>query len=145
VYRRGGSIKAGKFEQGFARRLGSFNAHLHWPNAGGELKWALQVCYREGYVLNLSKAAEALQKPARIFERYWTESIGIFLREHELLAGPPIRQISQAEWRYLQLGAWTADVARNFAVYLEGVSARIFEMAEVGRLPSPRGLNATLP
>jgi hypothetical protein len=54
-----------------------------------------------------------------------------------LLADGPIQQLGRAEWRYLEGRRWTPPVRDAFREYLEEVATRIFQMVDVGRLPSP--------
>ena len=86
MHRQGSSLKPGKFQQGFAHRVCGYNSHMHWTSQSGERQGALRECFRGGYVLDLSSGMEAVRKPARIFERYWTESVAFFLHEYDLPA-----------------------------------------------------------
>jgi len=136
VHRRGASFKPGKFEQGFAARMNNYNAQLHRAPTDGSREWVFGKCIAAGYLLDLSELVQLVCAPARIFERYWTESVNVFLEENELLADPPVVQNGRAEWRYLQADRWTPRVNDALSEHLEGVAARILAMAHAGRFVS---------
>jgi|GEM_PF-2759614 len=136
VHGAGASMKPGKFEGGFGVRMLDYSKHLHrraTAEAGSEQ--VLQQCFGGGFLLDLSDQAFKVPNPARVFERYWTEAVNIFLKTNQLLADAPIKQLARAEWRYLKQGTWTSDVAVAFQTYLQEIAQRIFAMIEVGRLP----------
>jgi hypothetical protein len=137
IYPRGMSIKPGKFEKGFAVRVGNYHKHLHRERRRNVPISVLGECFVRGYWLDLSAVAPWVRSPARVFERYWTEAVNAFLAANELLAKPPVKQLARAEWRYLRRTNWTAPTEATFGAYLREVSTGIFEMARVGTLPSP--------
>lgn len=113
----------------------SYNDHMHRRPPGRGSEWVLRECLKSGYLLDLSWATSGLDAPARIFERYWTEAVNAYLKTHQLLAKPPIRQLRRAEWRYLEPGQWTETIKNGFRDYLGQVAERILGMIRIASFP----------
>jgi len=144
VPRRGRSLRAGKFEQGLALRMQNYNAHLHRRDTNGMQRWVLQECFRSGLLLDLAGAEDPIPAPARVFERYWTDAVAAFLDANRLLS-PSMEGNARSDWRLLRGERWTPDVQAELRSYLADVSARIFAMIDVGRLPLPRRASMAVP
>jgi hypothetical protein len=145
VPRRGRSLRAGKFEQGLTLRLQNYNAHMHRLQADGTQRWVLQECFRSGLVLDLAGADDAIPAPARVFERYWMDAVAAFLDANRLLATGTDKQPGKGDWRVLRAERWTPDIQEELRSYLADVSARIFAMIDVGRLPLARRTSMAVP
>ncbi len=135
IHQAGASLKPGKFEQGLAVRLKNYHDHLHWTETDGTKSWVFTRCFRRGFVFDLSNRRLGLPSTARVFERYWTESVNIFLQEHKLLASDPIRQLSRAEWRYLNPSSWNETVDSKLETYLNALAERIVNMVATVHVP----------
>lgn len=137
IHEEGLSIKPGKFEKGFSVRLENYYDHLHRVRRRNSPVPVLAESLLSGFCLDLSGVAGTIPRPARVFERYWTEAVNAFLEANGLLAEAPIKQLKRSEWRYLRRSEWTMPTQRRFAVYLHQVCAKLSEMARVGAVPSP--------
>lgn len=144
VPKRGRSIRAGKFEQGLSLRLQNYNAHLHRVQPDGSQRWVLQESFRTGYVLDLTGAEDALAAPERVFEKYWTDAVNAFLDANRLLAVAGPRAATNG-WRFLRAERWSPALQAEFRSYLADVSARVFAMIDVGRLPLARRMSMPVP
>jgi hypothetical protein len=133
IHRRGASLKPGKFENGFLERLSNYQSHLHWVAADGSVDLVFARCFRRGFVLDLSNCDIGLPSAARVFERYWVDSIYQFTKGEGHWADSSVKQKLRSEWRYLNPEPWNASREKRFDEFLSKLAARIWEMAAVAR------------
>lgn len=135
IHPAGASIKPGKFEGGFHRRLGNYQKDLHWLGEQGEWNRIFTRCFRFALLLDLSQCDLGFNSSARIFEQYWNQSVYSFLAAQSLWAPPHIKQNKRSEWHYIDHQAWSSDIEQDFIVFMRDCSERIMKMAAIG---SPR-------
>jgi hypothetical protein len=87
-----------------------------------------------GFVLDLSNCDIELPSTARVFERYWVDSVNRFVDSEKLLAAAPIRQLARSEWIYLNPTLWNKDVETQLRDFLNELVGRVFKMIDVVRI-----------
>ena len=128
IHAAGASVKPGKFEGGFDRRLNNYQMHLHWLGDQGEWNRVFTSCFRFAVVLDLSSHNLGFQSTARIFEQFWNQSVFTFLGAQSLLASPPIKQNNRSDWRYIDHQTWSDDIELNFIKFMKSRSDTIIRM-----------------
>ncbi|WP_437974429.1 hypothetical protein WMF11_38985 [Sorangium sp. So ce295] len=134
IHAAGASLKPGKFEGGLVRRMAEYQAHLHWVDTLGRQNWVFTQCFRFGILLDLSQCDLGLPSSARVFERYWIDSVNQFIDKERLWA--PIRQLARSEWNYIEASGWSAEVERRLRDFMHDRADRILKMAAVAGSPS---------
>ena len=127
VIRAGGaSVKPGKFENGLIARARNHRDHLRRDEVDGDVTLVFSDSLALALVLDLTPLSIGLDSPARVFERFWTESIDLFLRKRGLLASD---QNMRAEWRFLDKGSVTPSLHEDLRQLTERLSVKIENMA----------------
>lgn len=88
-------------------------------------------CLVRAWVLDLSGLAIGLPSAARVFERFWTESIDVFLKRRSWLDED---QNYRAEWRHLANVHRSISEEQALVQHLAGLAAKIEAMSDLLRV-----------
>lgn len=124
------SVKPGKFEGTFDRRLRDYQKHLHWLGEQGEWNRVFTQCFRFALILDLSTYDLGFRSTARVFEQFWNQSVYSFLGVHNLWAPPHIRQNHRSEWYYIDHQAWSSAIEMRFIRFMRNRSDTIIRMID---------------